>query len=57
MEYRKRLTKVTAKSKKGRLECVKIFLMKFKYGSNFRQEFQAVLEYERKESDKKHPLV
>ena len=65
IEYRK-LTKVTAKSEKWKssktdasdfkLESVKMFLMKFQRGSNFRQKFQAVLEYEPKESDKKAPI-
>ena len=31
-----------------------MLLMKFKYGSNFRQKFQAFLEYEPRESDKKN---
>ena len=36
-----------------KLESFKIFLMKFKYGSNFRQKFQVFLDHEPRESDKK----
>ena len=57
IEYRKKLAKITAKSKKKtrqslktdvsdfKTECTKMFLMKlYQHGSNFRQKFRPVLK-------------
>ena len=53
--------KITAKRKTGisdfKFECGKMLIIKFcQHGSNFRQKFQAVLEYEFRESCKNIPL-
>ena len=62
IEYRKQLGKITTRSKKRKssktdvsdliLEYVKMFLMKFQNGSNFREKFQAALKHEFRKSNK-----